>query len=55
MMWICKDCLNELYSRGEKFAILDHEYIDEWTDEDIPHACEWCEESEDVYELWLID
>lgn len=50
---ICKDCLNAIYSRGERMRAATHHWKDE--DEDETIRCWWCdEEIEDEYYEILI-
>ena len=39
---LCESCMNALYSRGERFSILEGVYLD-----DEITACDWCNEEAD--------
>lgn len=51
-MKICECCLQEIESRGEKIAVMEHGYVD------VDNVCDWCNEDmaedEDCYEIEFI-
>lgn len=48
-MLLCRNCINEIRSRGELIQVLEPCYISIEDCEEFETVCEWCGEADDLH------